>query len=116
MFGTLKGRFEDGPSFSISSTESENTTVVVSLFVEDGVFVIDEVKESISFIANKTGLALENNIFRLEYVSEITAALVKKLNANQKIDLTPFELSAYTHKEIIKGYYESFPKNQFMVT
>ena len=116
MFGTLKGRFEDGPSFSISSTESENTTVVVSLFVEDGVFVIDEVKESISFIANKTGLALENNIFRLEYVSEITAALVKKLNANQKIDLTPFELSAYMHKKIIKGYYKSFPKNQFTVT
>ena len=95
MFGIVTGKFVDGPRFSIASKESKGETVRVNIFLENEQFEIDEVDGKILYSMNKTpksGTQIKN--FCLDYVSELTKNVVRQLAENQKIQLTPFKLSA----------------------
>jgi predicted dehydrogenase len=107
--GTLTGHFVDGSFFNITSLKGESSAVTVTIFNSEQRFIIQEGGTSQVYELNKKNLfSCKNDVFKVQYQSELTTSIAIGLLENNFCSLPTYEDARHTHELFLTAMLEKY--------
>jgi len=114
FFGTITGKFTDGPEFELVCDDSEEAiSFCVEIETESKSIVVNEISRVVTVLDKGSNDSKELK-FRQPYQSELTGPLIDQIIESGTSDLTVFGESMQLHKPFIKAAYELY-ENKYEV-
>lgn len=109
--GTLTGSLVDGSCFSITSLNGENSSVTVTIFNSEQRFLIQEGGTPQIYEFNKKHLfSCKNNVFKVQYQSELTTNIAVGLLEDNFCLLPTYEDARHTHELFLAAMLRKYNK------
>lgn len=109
--GTLTGHLEGGSLFSITSLKGLPSAITVTIFNNEQRFIIQEGgTPQIYELIKKNLFSCENDVFKIQYQSELTANIIVELLKNDSCLLPTYDEARHTHEIFLKVMLEKYNK------
>lgn len=109
--GTLTGHLTDGSFFSITSLKGESSSISVTIFNNEQRFIIQEGgNPQIYELEKKNLFSCKNDVFKVQYQSELTTNIAVGLLENDFCSLPTYEEARDTHELFLTTMLEKYNK------
>jgi predicted dehydrogenase len=109
--GTLTGHLTDGSFFSITSLKGEPSSISVTIFNNEQRFIIQEGgTPQIYELYKKNLFSCKNDVFKVQYQSELTTNIAVGLLENDFCSLPVYEEARHTHELFLTAMLEKYNK------
>jgi len=109
--GTLTGHLTDGSFFSITSLKGESSSITVTIFNNEQRFIIQEGETpQIYQLVKKNLFSCKNDVFKVQYQSELTTNIAVGLLENDFCTLPTYDEARHTHELFLTTMLEKYNK------
>jgi predicted dehydrogenase len=109
--GTLTGHLTDGSFFSITSLKGESSAISVTIFNNEQRFIIQEGgTPQIYELEKKNLFSCKNDVFKVQYQSELTSNITVGLLNNDFCSLPRYDEVRHTHELFLTTMLEKYNK------
>ena len=107
--GTIKGKFENGSSFQVTSLKGEPAAGTITIFDSENRFIIQESGTPAIYHMKKTDGFKQNIIpFTVEFQSSLTTKLLEDLLSSGSCNLPTYEEAKQTHELFISALLQAY--------
>jgi hypothetical protein len=97
--GTIDGHLSDDSFFSITSLQGDSSSISVTIFNSEQRFIVQESGTPKVYELGKTNFfRCTNNIFKIQYQSELTSNIALELFDNECCSLPTYDEARHTHE------------------
>ena len=109
--GTLTGHLTDGSFFSITSLKGESSSITATIFNNEQRFIIQEGgTPQIYELEKKNLFSCKNDVFKVQYQSELTTNIAAGLLENDFCTLPIYDEARHTHELFLTTMLEKYNK------
>lgn len=109
--GTLTGHLTDGSFFSITSLKGESSSITATIFNNEQRFIIQEGGTPHIYELEKKNLfSCKNDVFKVQYQSELTTNIAVGLLENDFCTLPTYDEARHTHELFLTTMLEKYNK------